>query len=118
MKKFIVIFLVFAILLAACNIVSAEDYYAKINLKLEEIKANIEIKDIDNAKINLEMLREYVYELARELAESNRYNDEILKVISFAAQAIEENNLEYIIEAHKILDSFYKNPIIEINNHS
>ena len=120
MKKFFIIFLVLVIMLGMFNVVVAEDNYRdKIINKLDEIQSNIEDKNTDAAKANLMDLREYVYGYARELADHGEYNEQILNIIAFAAKAIEENNIEYIAEARKILDIIGKESIIEEqNNHS
>lgn len=120
MKKFLIVFLTLVLILGAISTTMAQnDYVIDIGYKLNEIEKNIEQGNTDAAQANLTELRVYVYNWARELVKEGRYSEQLLDIITFAAKAIETDNVEYINQAHMILDIFNKNNIvIEKSNHS
>ena len=120
MKKILIIFLTLVLILGAISITIAQnDYVTDISYKLDEIEKNIAQNNTDAAQANLAELRTYVYTWARELVKEGRYSEQVLDIITFAAKAIETDNIEYIEQARMILDIFNKNNIvIEKSNHS
>lgn len=123
MKKFFIIFLTIILMLCSfSSIVAYEqiDCVGNIKEQLDNIEMNINKNNIDEAKLCLMKLRQYVYFFATELTKQNAYTSRVLDIINFSALAIKDCNTEYIIKARMVLDEIVlgKQNFVSENNHS
>ena len=123
MKKGFIIFLAFILMLCSFNIVFAynnTDSVSNIREQLDKISMNIDKNNLDEAKLCLVKLREYVYNLASEMTKQNIYTSRVFEIINFSALAIKNKDAEYIVKARMVLDEILSNKPIFVseNNHS
>ena len=123
MKKGFIIFLAFILMLCSFNVALAydnTDSVSNIREQLDKISMNIDKNNLDEAKLCLAKLREYVYSLALEMIKQNIYTSRVFEIINFSALAIENKDVEYIVKARMVLAEILSDKQIFVyeNNHS
>ena len=123
MKKGFIIFLAFILMLCSFNVALAydnTDSVSNIREQLDKISMNIDKNNLDEAKLCLTKLREYVYSLALEMIKQNIYTSRVFEIINFSALAIENKDVEYIVKARMVLAEILSDKQIFVyeNNHS